>query len=95
MSNNKPQCVDVVGLRIGSDGRTCESHDVCGEHIRVDDILLVKKCVVEIKGVPEGALGVHKISNGQTTCRIGFISRNAISRVPENNVLQVLQLYDK
>jgi len=30
---------EIVGLKEASNGRSCESHDCCGEHISPDDLV--------------------------------------------------------
>jgi hypothetical protein len=87
------KCLDIVGLTKNDNGRSCESHEVCGDHVKVDDILQVEKCIVTINGVNEGALAAYKLSNGQKHCRVGFVARHLIRRVKEGTLLQVLTIY--
>ena len=91
----RPKCVDVVGLNHDTNGRSCESHDICGNHLEPDETLIVKSCIVDIEGVEEGALSVSKISNGQVICRVGFIAKSSISRISNNTILQVIELYER
>jgi hypothetical protein len=58
--------------------------------------LIVQACIVDVDGGGiEGTLAVSKISSGQVTCRVGFIARNSISKIPNNTILQVIQLYEE
>ena len=40
----------IVGLCQNNNGRSCESHAVCGEYLQEGDLIRLKKCVVEIEG---------------------------------------------
>jgi len=44
---------EMVGLSMGTNGRSCVQHGMCGDHLKVGDLVRFKKCVVEIDGVVE------------------------------------------
>jgi len=87
--------VDIVGLHNGNNGRSCERHEVCGRELKKNDLLLLRKCIVEVDGKPQGAIAAIQILNGQLGCRVGFIGRHMLKRVDQNILVQVTELYDE
>jgi hypothetical protein len=75
-----PKAFDVVGVRKSENGRSCHhQHDVCGEHLKVNDVLVLQKCIVTIDNKHEAAIAAVKVVNGQLGCRVGFISSSFLA----------------
>jgi hypothetical protein len=78
---------EIVGFACGESGRACESHEICGHHVAVGD--LVKFKVVVFKAV--------KIRDVTERCHIGFLPRQIVNGSQEeqttNKFGQVLELY--
>ena len=66
---------EVVGLLSDTNGRSCCSHEVCGEFLLQGDLCRLVKTVVTIKGVDEEAIKLVKIQDGVPTCTVGFVPR--------------------
>jgi hypothetical protein len=66
--------IEVVGLYCSSNGRSCCSHIICGEHIVPGDLQHPVQTVVEVEnGVIKEAVKVVRIVDGVDCCNIGFI----------------------
>jgi hypothetical protein len=37
----------IVGLQKATNGRTCDDHEICGEQVKVSDLLFLTCCQVE------------------------------------------------
>ena len=88
---------EIVGLKGTSNGRSCESHDCCGEHISPDDLVRFKLAVVDIDGKTEEAIKVVRMRDGTESCMIGFLPRNIIKSAKEKFVgqfAQIIELYE-
>lgn len=89
---------EIVGLHGDSNGRSCESHRVCGAHVQPGDCLRFKLVIVDIDNEVQEAIACHRIKDGVESCRIGFLSRNLAARSKhqfENKFAQVLELYEQ
>jgi hypothetical protein len=69
-----------VGLYGSSNGRRCDRHQCCGQHIQIGDLVRMKKTVVTITDhhkveTVEEAIKVVKIEDGVEACTVGFIPR--------------------
>ena len=53
--------VDVVGCDAGDNGRSCVSHEVCGNHVRVGDVIVFRWEVVPIEGDMEEVVKAYLI----------------------------------
>ena len=87
------ECFDIVGLERSDNGRSCEAHDVCGLHVVVNDVVILKKTVVTVNGRSEAAVAVHRVTNGSLHCRIGFIARSQLSSVADGSLLKIVEFY--
>jgi hypothetical protein len=78
--------LEIVGLLSNSNGRSCSVHEICGEYVRVGDVLRLKKTVVTIQGKTEEAIKLNKITDGVEGCTVAFIPRLMIDvpRVTKN-----------
>jgi hypothetical protein len=103
-NNNQPQPGDhrsnmfeICGLKESSNGRSCTAHEVCGQHVIVNDILRLKECIVVVNGVAEKAIKLVKLAGGNETCTVGFIPRiyYRMNKVQNsiNGSIQVVSLY--
>jgi hypothetical protein len=83
LDNNPPNeiCSDLqfVGLFGTSNGRSCERHPCCGEHVGVGDLVRLKRTVVTVnrdgEARAEDAIAIVRIEDSVETCTIGFIAR--------------------
>lgn len=67
---------EIVGLNMSSNGRECCQHDVCGNHLLINDVVKITPTIINnVGGVDERALAVAKVIDGCVGCRVGFIPR--------------------
>jgi len=87
---------EIVGIRSSNNGRCCSTHSSCGEHIRIDDLVRFKLCVVDIDGKLEEAIKVVRIRDGVESCTVGYLPRNVVESQKEKYVDkfgQIIELY--
>ena len=67
---------EIVGLMMGSSGRACCQHEVCGIHLLAGNVVkLFTTIITNVGGVDESALAVAKVIDGTVGCRVGFVPR--------------------
>jgi hypothetical protein len=75
--------LQFVGLYGTTNGRTCERHNCCGEHVSCGDLVRLKRTVVRVardgEARDEDAISVVKIEDGVESCTIGFIARTKMT----------------
>ena len=78
--------IDVYGVDIGSNGRSCVSHDVCGHFVKEGDPLYCSWEVQEFDGETESVVQVHKLAgDGFVGCHIGYLPRRLIKASRSNH----------
>jgi hypothetical protein len=89
--------VEIVGLYCGSNGRSCCSHKICGEHVVPGDLLRLVSTVVEVDGEVEEAIKFVRVLDGVDCCNVGFVPRvqGSLKSVREclNGFVIVAELY--
>jgi hypothetical protein len=88
---------EIVGLASGESGRACESHEICGHHVAVGDLVKFKVVVLEEEGGLETKIKAVKIRDGTESCHIGFLPRHIVYGGKKEQITnkfgQVLELY--
>ena len=46
---------EIVGLKSSNNGRSCESHECCGESLSTDDLIHFRFCVLDFEDAPVSA----------------------------------------
>jgi hypothetical protein len=89
---------EIVGLRSSTNGCSCASHSVCGEHLRAGDLIRFRSVVVDVDGGTESAIAAVRILDGTETCIVGFLPRSIVNRrrgdFPQKYA-QIIELYDE
>jgi hypothetical protein len=71
--------LEMVGMFGTTNGRSCERHQCCGAHVRLGDLVRLRRTVVTVtrSGVArdEDAIKIVRIEDGIESCTVGFISR--------------------
>jgi hypothetical protein len=67
--------LEIVGLNSHSNGRFCCIHPVCGDFVKVGDLLRMVPTVVTILGLPEPAIKLVKMVDGQEGCTVAFVPK--------------------
>ena len=69
----------VVGLQNCGNGRSCQSHRICGEAVEVGMILRFLLTIVKMGDGMEYAIGAYRVDAGVTTCLVGFLSAGMVA----------------
>lgn len=89
--------VDVVGVDMGDNGRSCANHNVCGHFVGPKDILVTKWAIMKFGEAREECYPVWKISrdDGLPQCLVGFLPRRVFVKKPlkyfDHVVLRVVE----
>ena len=67
--------MEMVGLYRSTNGRSCTSHKCCGKTLEVNQVLRLRKCVVDVLGEPEEAIKCVRIEDGSEGCVVGFLPK--------------------
>ena len=85
------KAVDIVGCSSGAGTRTCTTHEVCGESILLNDVVVFRLEVVhsysamfdgsdaEQEGLCE-VLKVYRIVGTEQRCHVGFLPQRYLKR---------------
>lgn len=65
--------LEIVGLDMSSNGRSCTVHAACGQTLQVGDIVRLVKTIVAVEGVMEDAVKAVRVSDGVDGCTVGFV----------------------
>jgi hypothetical protein len=65
--------VEIVGMEMNDQGRTCKEHLNCGEVMVNNVVVRLQKVQILVEGQEETAIATIWINNGINRCRIGFL----------------------
>lgn len=85
--------VDIVGIKRGDRGRSCEEHEVCGTVLSIDCLVRLRKVNLCVGGREEAAIAVYWVSDGVDRCRVGFLPRHFVKhyRAYDGKLAQVTE----
>lgn len=88
--------VDIVGIRRGDRGRSCEEHVICGEVLAPDVIVRFRKEEIMFGARVEVAISAYWVTDSVDRCRVGFLPRHMIMHADSINGLlaQVSEVFD-
>ncbi len=75
VDNTREIDIEIVGLYCGSNGRSCCSHKICGQHVVPGDLLRLVQTVVEVNGEVEEANKYVSVVDGVDCCDVIFVPR--------------------
>lgn len=87
--------VEIYGLKANGNGRSCQSHVVCGETVGVGSLLLLKPVVIiNSNNQNEYAIAALLMVNDVESCTIGFIGRefHHFRTQYENKLVEVVEI---
>ena len=71
--------VDIVGLQMSCQGRSCKEHEMCGDEVLKEDIGVGLRMVqLMVEGKEEKAIAVVWVSDGINRCYVGFLHRHMV-----------------
>jgi hypothetical protein len=78
---------EIVGLKSGTNGGSCEEYLSCDASLHVGDLVRFRLVMLEVQGgAPFEALQVLKIKYGTEGCHVGFTSKAHIKRSKKKRV---------
>ena len=67
--------VDIIGIGIGDQGRSCEEHRICGMVLAPDVIVRLRKEEIIVEGKIEVAICMYWVMDSVERCHVGFLPR--------------------
>ena len=74
--------VEIVGTEMSCQGRSCEEHDNCGEVLKEDVVVRLRKIQLMVEGKEETAIAAIWVTGGIDRCRVGFVHRHMVRHAP-------------
>ena len=74
--------VEIVGTEMSCQGRSCEEHENCGEVLKEDVVVRLRKIQLMVEGKEETAIAAIWVMDGIDRCRIGFVPRHMVRHAP-------------
>jgi hypothetical protein len=70
--------VEIVGTEMSCQGRSCEEHDICGEVLKEDIVVRLRKIQLMVEGKEETVIAAIWVTDGIDRCRVGFVPRHMV-----------------
>jgi hypothetical protein len=70
--------VEIVGTTVSCQGRSCEEHEICGDVLKEDVVVRLRKMQLMVEGKEETVIAVVWVTDGVDRCRIGFLPRHMV-----------------
>jgi hypothetical protein len=70
--------VEIVGTEMSCQGRSCEEHEICGEVLKEDVVVRLRKIQLMVEGKEETAITAIWVTDGIDRCRVGFVPRHMV-----------------
>jgi hypothetical protein len=70
--------IEIVGTEMSCQGRSCEEHDICGEVLKEDIVVRLRKIQLMVQGKEETAIAAIWVTDGIDRCRVGFVPRHMV-----------------
>ena len=70
--------VKIVGTEMSCQGRSCEEHENCGEVLKEDVVVRLRKIQLMVEGKEETAIAAIWVTDGIDRCRVGFVPRHMV-----------------
>ena len=86
---------EIVRIHYNSEGRSCESHEFCGKHVNVSDVVRFRWTVGSDS--MESAIKVIRIVDNTECCIVDFFSRSVLKYNKdkyEDQYGKVVELYE-
>ena len=93
----KANLVEFVGSQMSCLGRSCEEHEMCGDEVLKEDVVVRLRTVqLVVDGKEEKAIEVVWVTEGMDRCRVGFLPRHMVRHAARYNgvLAQVTRVFN-
>ena len=95
--------VDIVGITIGDQGRSCKAHHVCGTQVDEGTLAHPRLKTIYVKGLEEDVCTVHIVrfatdkTEKRDGCRVGFAPRHLVPHFQQYDgaLFRVTEVYSR
>ncbi|RKP16372.1 hypothetical protein ROZALSC1DRAFT_25357 [Rozella allomycis CSF55] len=92
--------IDVVGIKKGSNGRSCSEHEVCGNSLEINQILVCEYTIILSERTPrtlEEAVVVRTVVDGAPTCKVGYLKGDYkdLFKTMHGRLIQVTEIHEE
>ena len=70
--------VEIVGTTVSCQGRSCEEHEICGDVLKEDVVVRLRKLQLMVEGKEETIIAAIWVTDGVDCCRCGFVPRHMV-----------------
>ncbi len=94
----KANLVEIVGSQMSCRGRSCKEHELCGDEVLKEDVVVRLRTVqLVMDGKEEKAIEVVWVTEGMDCCRVGFLPCHMVRHAAcYNGVLaQVTRIFNR
>ena len=70
--------VKIVGTTVSCQGRSCKEHEICGEVLKEDVVVRLRKMQLMVEGKEEMVIAAIWVTDGVDRCRCGFVPRHMV-----------------
>ena len=71
--------VKIVGTEMRCQGRSCEEHRMCGEVLKEDKVVHLRKMQLMVEGKEEMAIAAIWVTDEINCCHVGFVPSHMVS----------------
>jgi hypothetical protein len=93
----KANLVEFVGSQMSCLGRSCKEHEMCGDEVLKEDVVVRLRTVqLVVDGKEEKAIEVVWVTEGMDRCRVGFLPRHMVRHAARYNgvLAQVTRVFN-
>ncbi len=70
--------VKIEGTEMSCQGHSCKEHEICGEVLKEDVVVRLRKMQLNVEGKEETAITAIWVMDGINHCHVGFIPRHIV-----------------
>jgi hypothetical protein len=93
----KANLVKIVGLQMSCQGRSCKEHELCGDEVLKEDVVVRLRTVqLVVDGKEEKAIEVVWVTKGMDRCHVGFLPCHMVRHAARYNgaLAQVTRVFN-
>ena len=76
---------EIVGTEMSCQGRSCKEHEICGEVLKEDVVVRLRKIQFVVEGKEETAIAAIWVMDGIDCCHVGFVPRHMVRHAAQYN----------